>query len=147
MTITTTLTLTETNNNMDPQAMERLRPETDGMKPPRLVRSSSLDRIKQFPAYLCNTKLIPQLLNTSVQAGIEQVLRLVRGSLLFVSVYVCIFILLVQFSALCFALLSEPMPPGLLFMLASLAVMCGMACKTIGYDASLHRHISRHHAD
>ncbi|KAJ9592453.1 hypothetical protein L9F63_015869, partial [Diploptera punctata] len=111
-------------------AMSRLQPDTNERKR-RLARSGSLDRIRQFPAYLCSSKILPDILTTAMQSGIEQTLKLVRGSSLVIAVYITVVVLLVQLAALCCALLAAPMPPGLLFLLASLFFMCFMASKTI----------------
>lgn len=103
-----------------------------------LSRSASLDRIRQFPAYLCDCGVLPQVLSyvqtssTALQAG----LTLVRGYLLCLAVYFGLVVLVVELSACCCVLLLGAKPSGLIFMLASLFAMCGMACKTIAHDPS-----------
>ena len=96
----------------------------------RLVRRGSLDRI----AHLCSSRLVPQALNSAVQTGIEQTLQAVRGSALQVAVYLTLVTLLVQLTALTCSLLASTMPPGLIFLLASLLFMCLMASKTIAHN-------------
>jgi hypothetical protein len=103
-----------------------------------LSRTASLNRIRQFPAYLCNHSFLSHALcylqtsSTAVQAG----LTLVRGYLLYVAVYLSLFLLTAQLSACCCALFIGATPPGLIFMLASLFAMCGMACKIVAHDSS-----------
>jgi hypothetical protein len=103
----------------------------------RLTRTASLDRIRQFPAH-CFRGVLPHALSylqtssTAVQAG----LAVVRGSLLVVAVYLGLVLLALQLSACCCVLLLGANPPGLLFMLASLFAMCGMASKTIVHDST-----------
>jgi hypothetical protein len=74
-------------------------------------------------------------LQTSSSA-IQACLAVVRGSLLAVAVYLGLILLALQLSACCCALLLGAKPPGLVFMLASLFAMCGMACKTIVHDST-----------
>jgi uncharacterized membrane protein YesL len=62
-------------------------------------------------------------------------LAIVKGSLLAVAVYLGVILLALQLSACCCVLLLGTMPPGLVFMLASLLAMCGMASKTIVHDS------------
>jgi len=103
-----------------------------------LARTASLDRIRQFPTYLCSRDFLHHALSylqtssSSVQAG----LALVRGSLLIVAVYLGLFLLAAQLSACCYTLLLGAKPPGLIFLMTILFAMCGMAYKTILHDSS-----------
>ena len=99
---------------------------------PSIARTASLDRIRQFPAY-CFRGVLPHALSCiqTSSSAMQACLAVVRGSLLAVAVYLGLILLAFQLSACCCALLLGAKPPGLVFMLASLFAMCGMASKTI----------------
>ncbi|XP_069699055.1 uncharacterized protein [Periplaneta americana] len=102
----------------------------------RLSRSTSLDRIRQFPAYLCTRGCLPQALSflrNSAEAA-QASLTVVRRYLLVVTVYLCLFLLTLQLSACACALLIGATPPGLVFLVTSSMAMCAMACRTILHD-------------
>lgn len=103
-----------------------------------LLRSSSFDRLRQFPAYLCSASSDLRWLFSS-KTGISQVIasyfRQLHALLLIISVYFAVVLLAVQVVAMLVVLAScTSVPPGFVFMIVCVCVIIGLATKAIRHE-------------
>lgn len=106
--------------------------------PAVLLRSSSLDRLRQFPAYLCSASSDLRWLFSS-KTGVSQVIasyfKQLHSLLLIISVYFVVVLLAAQVVGLIVALvLCSKVPPGLVFMIACICIITGLATKAICHE-------------
>lgn len=106
--------------------------------PAVLLRSSSLDRLRQFPAYLCSASSDLRWLFSS-KTGISQVIasyfRQLHSLLLIISVYFAVVLLAAQVVGIVVALaLCASIPSGFVFMVVCICVITGLASKAICHE-------------
>ncbi|GLG97400.1 hypothetical protein R5R35_000942 [Gryllus longicercus] len=102
------------------------------------MRSASLDRLRQFPAYLCtrsssafpNVLLFLNTAITAVQAALKNGVALVQRYYLVGTVVAALIIVGLQLVLCSIVLFLGNKPPGLLFMVASLLLMAVIAYRT-----------------
>lgn len=103
------------------------------------MRSASLDRLRQFPAYLCtrsssafpNVLLFLNTALTAMQAALKNAVAFVQKYYLVGSVVAALFVVGLQLVLCSIVIFVGNKPPGLLFMLASLLLMAVIAYRTI----------------
>lgn len=106
--------------------------------PAVLLRSSSLDRLRQFPAYLCSASSDLRWLFSS-QTGISQVIasyfRQLHSLVLLISVYFAVVLLAAQVVGMILVLAScTSVPPGFIFMIVCVCVIIGLATIAISHE-------------
>lgn len=106
--------------------------------PSVLLRSTSFDRLKQFPsslhAYFCrhgSIEIIKWIINsrTKLTGSIKQLLPQLHAALLVTSVYAAVGLICLQLVMCIVALSTVIMPIGLSFLLTCIVVMAALAIK------------------
>lgn len=109
--------------------------------PNQLSRTSSLDRIRQFPAYLCrrgSNSVLFWLYNS--RSVFREVLasahKQSRGVFLALCVYLAIGLIVAQLAicGLVMSIAAPTLPYGFIFMVACIAIMGALGMKTINHD-------------
>ncbi|XP_075238352.1 uncharacterized protein LOC142334307 isoform X2 [Lycorma delicatula] len=122
--------------------------ESQSFPPNLLLRSASLDRIRQFPAYLCrqgSNNVLLWLYNS--RSAFKEVLssahEQLRGLLLSFCVYLAIGLIVSQL-IVCFLVMSiaaTSLPSGFIFLSICLVLISAIGMKTIPHDKDVTSHL------
>ncbi|XP_039276788.1 uncharacterized protein LOC111062310 [Nilaparvata lugens] len=116
-------------------------------QPNMLLRSGSLDRIRQFPSYLCRRgsggQLVTWIYNsrTVFTQALSFTHEQLRSLMLVVSVYLMVGLVALQLAAAMFVLsvVSTSLPNGMIFLLACILITSFIGFKTIPTDTKLEK--------
>ncbi|CAH0390135.1 unnamed protein product [Bemisia tabaci] len=105
----------------------------------KFLRSSSLNRIKQFPAYLCNQSSSDILIWIhAAKAALAHTFKSANKqfqSLAFIlAVYSALFLLAAQLCAFVVILSSAPMPTGLIFMYGNIVCLFALGLSILPHQ-------------
>ncbi|BES94442.1 Hypothetical protein NTJ_07246 [Nesidiocoris tenuis] len=137
MTLTVTESCVEERLNPQPTACAMInKASTKHSVPYALMRSTSFDRIRQFPTYFCrqgSAEIYQWLFSskTSLTITIPHVAKQINRLLLALAVYGCLGIVATLFATCLFMIVTNQIPIGLKFLITCVIIIGSIALRIL----------------